>query len=86
MHESFTGNRVIKAYNLEETVSAEFRATTRKYVGQLMRVVRANEIPSQLMELFGATGIALVLLYVQHSMHFCPRTSSRRRRTFSPSS
>jgi len=30
-----------------------------------MRVIRANEIPSQLMELFGATGIALVFFYVQ---------------------
>ena len=67
MHESFTGNRVIKAYNLEETVSLEFRAITKKYVGQLMRVVRSNEIPSQLMELFGAVGIALVFFYV-HSL------------------
>ena len=65
MHESFTGNRVIKAYNLEDTVIQQFQATTQKYVGQLMRVIRANEIPSQLMELFGATGIALVFLYVQ---------------------
>jgi subfamily B ATP-binding cassette protein MsbA len=64
MHESFTGNRVIKAYNLEETVSEQFRATTRKYVGQAMRIVRANEIPSQLMEIFGAVGIGLVFLYV----------------------
>ena len=66
MHESFTGNRVIKAYNLEATVIEQFKATTRKYVGQLMRVIRSNEIPSQLMELFGATGIALVFIYVQH--------------------
>jgi len=66
MHESFTGTRVIKAYNLEETVSDQFRATTRKFVGQLMRVIRANEIPSQLMELLGATGIALVFLYIVH--------------------
>jgi len=65
MHESFTGNRVIKAYNLEATVIEQFQATTRKYVSQLMRVVRANEIPSQLMEIFGATGIALVFFYVQ---------------------
>jgi len=64
MHESFTGNRVIKAYNLEETVSAQFRATTQKYVGQMMRVIRANEIPSQLMELFGGLGVALVFFYV----------------------
>jgi subfamily B ATP-binding cassette protein MsbA len=73
MHESFTGNRVIKAYNLEDTVSAQFRATTKKYVGQMMRVVRANEIPSQLMEFFGAVGVALVFLYIQHSMQFLPK-------------
>ena len=73
MHESFTGNRVIKAYNLEETVSAEFRATIKKYVSQLMRVIRANEIPSQLMEFFGAAGIALVFFYIQHSMQFLPK-------------
>ena len=66
MHESFTGNRVIKAYNLEDSVIAEFKATTRKYVGQVLRVVRANEIPSQLVEFFAAAGIALVFLYVHH--------------------
>ena len=73
MHESFTGNRVIKAYNLEETVSAQFRATTDKFVGQLMRVVRANEIPSQLMEVFGATGIALVFFYIQRTLPYLPK-------------
>ena len=72
MHESFTGNRVIKAYNLEATVIEQFRATTRKYVGQMMRVVRANEIPGQLMEFFGAAGIALVFFYIQHRMQFLP--------------
>jgi subfamily B ATP-binding cassette protein MsbA len=66
MHESFTGNRVIKAYNLESTVIGQFELTTRKYVGQMMRIVRANEIPSQLMEVFGAVGIASVFLYVLH--------------------
>ncbi len=73
MHESFTGSRVIKAYNLEATVIEQFRATTKKYVSQMMRVVRANEIPSQLMEFFGAAGIALVFLYIQHSMQFLPK-------------
>jgi subfamily B ATP-binding cassette protein MsbA len=65
MHESFTGNRVIKAYNLEATVIEQFKITIQKYVGQLMRVVRANEIPSQLMEFFGATGLALVFFFVE---------------------
>src|ERR1035437_6447483 len=66
MHESFTGNRVIKAYNLESTVISQFQNTTKKYVGQMMRVIRANEIPSQRMEFFGAAGIALVFLYILH--------------------
>jgi subfamily B ATP-binding cassette protein MsbA len=64
MHESFTGNRIIKAYNLEARVLAQFKETTRKYVGQVMRVLRANEIPSQLMEFLGAVGVALVFVYV----------------------
>ena len=64
MHESFTGNRIIKAYNLEDAVLAQFRKTTSQYLSQVMRVLRANEIPSQLMEFLGAVGIALVLSYL----------------------
>ena len=64
MHESFTGNRVIKAYNLESTVIEQFQTTTKKFVGQMMRVIRANEIPSQFTEFFAALGIALVFFYI----------------------
>jgi len=64
MHESFTGNRIIKAYNLESAVLEQFRQTTAKYLSQTMRVLRANEIPSQLMEFLAAVGIALVLVYL----------------------
>lgn len=63
MHESFTGNRVVKAYNMENTVVEQFRATTRKFIGQMMRVVRANELPSQFTEFLGGLGVALVLIY-----------------------
>ena len=63
MHESFTGNRIIKAYNLEEEVIGQFRATTQKYVHQMMRIVRANELPSQLTEFLSGVGVALVLVY-----------------------
>jgi len=63
MHESFTANRIIKAYNLEDTVVAEFQQTIRRLVSQATRVIRANEIPSQLTEFLGAFGVALVFLY-----------------------
>jgi len=64
MHESFTGNRIIKAYNLEGTVLAEFRPTTGEYISHMLRVIRANEIPSQVTEFLGGLGVALVLTYV----------------------
>jgi subfamily B ATP-binding cassette protein MsbA len=63
MHESFTGNRIVKAYNLENAMLEQFKEATRKFVGHMMRVVRANEIPSQLTEFAGVVGVALVLLY-----------------------
>jgi ATP-binding cassette, subfamily B, bacterial MsbA len=68
MSESFTGNRIIKAYNLEGTVTGEFRATAGKLVGHYMRIVRAMEIPGPLTEFFGAVGVALVIYYLaRHS-------------------
>lgn len=63
MHETFTGNRIVKAYNMEQTMLAKFKDATSKFVSQMMRVVRANEIPSQLTEVAGVVGVALVLLY-----------------------
>jgi ATP-binding cassette, subfamily B, bacterial MsbA len=65
MHEAFTGNRIIKAYNLEGKVLEQFKATTHKHIGQFMRVVRAQEIPGPLIELVAALGIALVILYAK---------------------
>ncbi len=65
MHESFTGNRIIKAYNLENTIIEQFQATTRQFISHTMRVLRANEIPSQLMEFLAAAGIGLVFFYRQ---------------------
>jgi subfamily B ATP-binding cassette protein MsbA len=64
MTESFTGSRVIKAYNLEPTVVEQFRGTSKRMVGHYMRIVRAMEIPGPLMEIFGAIGVACVILYV----------------------
>src|SRR5262249_266160 len=64
MHESFTGNRIIKAYNLENKVLADFRAITRKFVSQVMRIVRANEIPGNVTEFLGGVGVTLILLYI----------------------
>jgi subfamily B ATP-binding cassette protein MsbA len=63
MTEGFTGHRVIKAYNLEKVVSEKFRETSARVVSLIMRVTRASEMPSVLIEFFGACGIALMLYY-----------------------
>ena len=64
MTEGFTGHRVIKAYNLEKIVAEKFRETARRSVNLLMRITRATEIPSLLIEFFGACGLALMLAYL----------------------
>ncbi|HZQ46202.1 MAG TPA: ABC transporter ATP-binding protein, partial [Verrucomicrobiae bacterium] len=69
MSESFTGNRIIKAYGLENTVVAQFRATARKLIGNYMRIVRALEIPGPLTELFGALGVAVMIFYMVLTSH-----------------
>ncbi|MHB8520300.1 MAG: ABC transporter ATP-binding protein [Limisphaerales bacterium] len=64
MSEAFTGNRIIKAYNLENTVVDQFRTTARKFIGHYMRLVRSMETPGPLLEFFGAVGVAVVILYL----------------------
>jgi subfamily B ATP-binding cassette protein MsbA len=64
MMESFTGNRIVKAYNMEGAVAKEFRDVAMQLTGNYMRLVRSLEIPGALLEFAGAIGIALVLAYI----------------------
>jgi subfamily B ATP-binding cassette protein MsbA len=67
MTEGFTGHRVIKAYNLETIVAEKFHENARRAVNLVMRITRAAEMPSLLIEFFGACGLALMLGYVIRS-------------------
>jgi ATP-binding cassette, subfamily B, bacterial MsbA len=64
MHEAFTGNRIIKGYNLETVVVDRFKANQQKFIGHFMRVVRSTETPGPLIEFFAAIGVAILLLYL----------------------
>jgi subfamily B ATP-binding cassette protein MsbA len=64
MTEAFTGHRIVKAYNLEGIVTAEFQNITRRFVSHYMRIVRASSIPGPLIEFFGSCGVALLLAYL----------------------
>jgi len=63
MHESFTGIRVIKGYNLEDRVVSDFRQAVDGVTGFIMRAVRAGELPGPLIEFLGSIGVALVFCY-----------------------
>lgn len=67
MHESFTGNRIIKGYNLENVVVDRFLANQKKFISHFMRVIRSTETPGPLIEFFAAVGIAILLLYLAGS-------------------
>jgi subfamily B ATP-binding cassette protein MsbA len=72
MHESFTGNRIIKAYNLEGIVVKDFNLKLRNFISHFMRVVRATETPGPLIEFIGSIGIALIFLYLRLIAHTGP--------------
>ncbi len=67
MHEGLTGSRVVKAYNLEPVLLAEFRERIRGYCSQYMRTIRASEIPGPLIEFCGALGAAGLLAAISLS-------------------
>jgi subfamily B ATP-binding cassette protein MsbA len=64
MHESFTGIRIIKGYNLEKIAAERFRASQAKFVSHSMRVVRATETPGPIIEFAGAIGVAILILFM----------------------
>jgi ATP-binding cassette, subfamily B, bacterial MsbA len=64
MQESFTGMRIVKAFNLESVMTGRFAATSGRITSQLKRFLRSNELPGPMIETFGAVGVSLMLLYV----------------------
>jgi len=64
MHETFTGNRVIKAYNLEAAVEKQFSTSATGFIHHFMRVVRSLELPGPMIEFVGSVGVAFILIYV----------------------
>ncbi|MGB7769086.1 MAG: ABC transporter ATP-binding protein [Verrucomicrobiia bacterium] len=63
MHESFTGNRIIKAYNLEARAVQQFKEVSQRFVSHRMRIIRSEEIPGPLNEFLAAIGVALLFGY-----------------------
>jgi subfamily B ATP-binding cassette protein MsbA len=61
LHETITGNRIVKAFNSERWEISRFRGAARRLFRANLRSVAATAISSPLMDIFGVIGIALLL-------------------------
>ena len=61
LHETITGNRIVKAFNSEKWEITRFRGAARRLFRANLRSVAATAISSPLMDVFGVVGIALLL-------------------------
>ncbi len=61
LHESITGNRIVKAFTMEKWELQRFRAAAKKLFGANLRSVAAQALSSPLMDIIGAVAIALLL-------------------------
>ena len=62
LHETITGNRIVKAFGMEHWEMERFRLAARRLFRANLRMVAAFAISSPLMDIFGAVAIALLLL------------------------
>jgi ATP-binding cassette, subfamily B, bacterial MsbA len=62
LHETITGNRIVKAFSMETWEFARFRKAAHRLFRANLRSVAAAAISSPLMDIFGAVAIALLLL------------------------
>jgi ATP-binding cassette, subfamily B, bacterial MsbA len=62
LHETITGNRIVKAFSMEAWEFARFRQAAQRLFRANLRSVAAAAISSPLMDLFGAIAVALLLL------------------------
>ncbi|MGI9103456.1 MAG: ABC transporter ATP-binding protein [Terriglobales bacterium] len=72
LHETITGNRIVKAFGMELWEALRFRGAALRLFRANLRSVRAAAISSPLMDTIGAIAIALLLLkgrdYINHGV------------------
>lgn len=61
LHETITGNRIVKAFGMEKWESRRFFDAARRLFKANLRSVRAQALSSPLMEIIGAIGVAALL-------------------------
>ena len=65
LQETVSGNRIVKAFGMEEFEIGKFRQAARRLLRETMRWVRAQVVTSPLMDLLQPVVIAFLLLYAR---------------------
>jgi len=65
LQETVSGNRVVKAFGMENFETRKFRDTAHRLLRENMRWVKAYVLTSPLMDLLGAVVFAVLLLYAR---------------------
>ncbi|MEK6589900.1 MAG: ABC transporter transmembrane domain-containing protein [Nitrospinota bacterium] len=63
LHETFTGNKIVKAFGMEEYESKRFMEENRRLYDITMKEAKRYEMVSPIMELFAAIGTGFVIWY-----------------------
>lgn len=63
LHETITGNRIVKAFGMELWETARFRRAAKRLFQANLKSVSVQAISSPLMDALGSVGIALLLLF-----------------------
>ena len=63
LHETFAGNKIVKAFGMEEYEKKRFAERTESYFNLEMKAVVARSLSSPIMEFLGGVGIAFVIWY-----------------------
>lgn len=70
LHETVTGNRIVKAFGMERFEIEKFRQAARRLLRENMRWVSAYAVSSPLMELVGAVVLCLIVLYARDQIRY----------------
>ena len=63
LHETITGNRIVKAFNMERREVQRFREAAMRLLRENLRYILQQGVSSPLMEILGAFTLALMVLY-----------------------
>ncbi len=61
LHETITGNRIVKAFNMEEYEKRRFADENERYFKIFLKRVKIRALSHPLMELLGGIGIAIII-------------------------